>query len=185
MTGADQLAQVRAALDAADVRAAALAAACAPDAWSRRPADGGWSPSECVQHLVLSVDAMLARMDVAISDGQARAIVGPGPFSPGWLGRVLIWMLEPPYRRMRSKTGAAFVPPGAGDPVADVAALRAAHDRVRGSLDQASGLALDRLTVESPFDARARYNVYAAFAILPVHARRHLWQAEQALTGRR
>jgi hypothetical protein len=36
----------------------------------------------------------------------------------------------------------------------------------------------------SPFEARASYNLYAAFAILPVHARRHLWQAEQALARR-
>jgi hypothetical protein len=169
MTTAEQLTSLRAALDAADARAAALAASCPPGAWTRRPPDGGWSPSECLQHIVLSVDAMLTRMDAAIADGHARGLRGDGPFRPGLLGRLLIWSLEPPYRRLRSKTPAAFVPATADTPDHDVAALREA---------------LDRLTIVSPFEARASYNLYAAFAILPVHARRHLWQAEQALARR-
>jgi hypothetical protein len=184
MTTAEQLTSLRAALDAADARAAALAASCPPGAWTRRPPDGGWSPSECLQHIVLSVDAMLTRMDAAIADGHARGLRGDGPFRPGLLGRLLIWSLEPPYRRLRSKTPAAFVPATADTPDHDVAALHEAHDRVRQSLARAEGLALDRLTIVSPFEARASYNLYAAFAILPVHARRHLWQAEQALARR-
>jgi hypothetical protein len=133
-----------------------------------------------VQHLVLSVDAMLPRMEAALAGARARQQTGTGPFKPGLLGRLLIWGLEPPYR-MKSKTGAAFVPRATRTPDEDVAALRHAHDRVRAALDQASGLALDRLSIASPFFERARYNVYAAFAVLPVHARRHLWQAERTV----
>ena len=46
-------------------------------------------------------------------------------------------------------------------------------------LDRANGLALDRLFVISPFNARFNYNLYSAFRLLPVHQRRHLWQAER------
>ena len=186
MTGREQLDRVRTELDEVDASAARLASSCSLGAWQSRPADGGWSPSECVQHLVLSVDAMLARMDVAIADGQAQARKGEGPYGAGVLGRLLLWSLEPPYRRLRSRTGAAFVPISTRTPEEDVRALRAAHDRVRASLEHARGLALDRLTIASPFAARASYNLYAAFAILAVHARRHLWQAGRAIasTGR-
>jgi hypothetical protein len=47
-------------------------------------------------------------------------------------------------------------------------------------------LPVDRIKIASPFDARVKYNLYAALTILPRHQHRHLWQAEQvwhAMTG--
>lgn len=183
MTGRDQLDRLRAELDDADARAARLAASCTPASWQMRAADGGWAPSECVQHVVLSADAMLERMDAAIASGQATPRTGDAPFAAGILGRVLLWALEPPYRRLRTRTTSAFVPSLPRNPDADVQALCTAHDRARVSLERARPLALDRLTIVSPFDPRVRYNLYAAFALLAVHARRHLWQGEQALAS--
>ena len=46
-------------------------------------------------------------------------------------------------------------------------------------IDRSAGLAIDRLRVVSPFDARVKYNVYASFCLIATHQRRHLWQAEQ------
>ena len=74
MTGRQQLDRVRTELDEVDASAARLASSCSLAAWQSRPADGGWSPSECVQHLVLSVDAMLARMDVAVRVGLGHGV---------------------------------------------------------------------------------------------------------------
>ena len=51
-----------------------------------------------------------------------------------------------------------------------------AHEVTR----QADGLPLDRILVESPFDARVRYNLYSALVMLPRHQHRHLDQAEAA-----
>ncbi len=181
MTGVQQLENVRAALDEADARATALATSCLPAHWQRRAADGGWSPSECMQHIVLSVDAMLVGLDQAIAAGQAAGTRGTGPYRAGLLGRVLLWSLEPPYRRLRTRTGRAFIPAEPQAPETDLGAMIAAHDGARASLDRARGLALDRLSITSPFDARVSYNLYAAFALLPIHARRHLWQAGQSL----
>jgi hypothetical protein len=46
-------------------------------------------------------------------------------------------------------------------------------------LERGAGLALDRQPVVSAFNARLRYNLYAAFCVLTAHQRRHLWQAER------
>ena len=46
-------------------------------------------------------------------------------------------------------------------------------------IDRAEGLPLEQLRIASPFNARLKYNLYSAFRLLPVHQRRHLWQAEQ------
>ena len=179
-TGAEQLARLRRELDDVDARAAALARSCSVAEWQERPEPGAWSASECLQHLVLSADAMLPRVDEAMEAGRRAGALGAGPFGAGVFGRILIWALEPPYR-VKSRTAARFQPASAATPDEDVAALHRAHDRVRSALDRAQGLALDRLTIQSPFFERARYNLYAAFALLPVHARRHLWQAERTV----
>jgi hypothetical protein len=57
------------------------------------------------------------------------------------------------------------------------------QERLLTLLSEANGLALDELQIASPFAKRLRYNVYAAFRLIAVHQRRHLWQAEQ--TARR
>jgi hypothetical protein len=44
----------------------------------------------------------------------------------------------------------------------------------------ADGLPIQRIKVSSPFNARVRYNTFAALGILPNHQHRHLLQAEQA-----
>ena len=93
----------------------------------------------------------------------------------GWL---LAKWLEPPYR-LRSKTTAPFVPDRI-EPMADVLER---FDYLQGELlvriDRAQGLPLERLRVVSPFNTKVKYNLYSAFRLMPVHQRRHLWQAEQ------
>ena len=182
-TGAAQLDGIRAALLACDDRAARLAASATPTAWQSRPPTGGWSASECLQHLVLSADAMAPRIEAALAAGPAQSRASDPAYRPGLLARVLMWSLEPPYR-MKSRTGVPFSPAQARTSAEDVAALREAHDRVRACLERARGRDLESLVITSPFAERIRYNVYAALAILPVHARRHLWQAEQTLERR-
>jgi hypothetical protein len=100
------------------------------------------------------------------------------PLRRDLLGWLLAKWLEPPYR-MRSKTTAAFVPVWI-EPMADVLER---FDYLQGELlvrlDRAQGLPLERLRVVSPFNAKVKYNLYSAFRLIPVHQRRHLWQAEQ------
>ena len=103
----------------------------------------------------------------ALADGEVQKLITPADKA----------RLED-YGKVRDEAIAAAKKDGAAE---DVATLRQAHDRVRAALADAAGLALDRLSIASPFVERARYNAYAALAILPVHARRHLWQAEQTV----
>ena len=51
--------------------------------------------------------------------------------------------------------------------------------QIRVDLPAANGLALEKIRVVSAFDSRVKYNLFATFAILAAHQRRHLWQAER------
>ena len=46
------------------------------------------------------------------------------------------------------------------------------QDYLAESLQRANGIAIDRLRVISPFDSRAKYNVFSCFQILAAHQRR-------------
>jgi hypothetical protein len=168
----------------AQARLHALAAGTPPAAWSQRSDPARWSIAECVAHLNLTSGAFLPLLRQALA-GPAESIATQR-YRRDPKGGLLWRMLGPPVR-LRLKTKAPFIP----EATARAAELVAEFDRWQaelvGCVRKAEGLPLGRLWIGSPFNARVRYNVYAALTILPRHQHRHLWQAEQvwaALQGR-
>ena len=161
-----------------------LASTLPEERWSVRRVAGSWSVAECVAHLNLTMEAYVPELTEALE--RARAIGGPPParYRMDPMGAV-ISLVAGPMPRFRgkalgkSKTPARFVPSG----VLPRARLLAEFDRLQDlTIDfirQADGLPLGQVKVESPFDARARYNLYSVFVILPRHQVRHLEQAEE------
>ena len=65
-------------------------------------------------------------------------------------------------------------------PLIRVESCRRLLQQTRGGFARAAdGLPLGKVKVASPFDPRARYNLYSCFVILPRHQVRHLEQAEE------
>ena len=150
-----------------------LARGLSEEQWRRRPAPERWSIGEHVVHLVLTTRAFLPLLAEALG----KAPAGEGPYRRDFLGWLLGRMLEPPVR-MRVKTTAPFVPSAAGPMDEALRDFDASQDELATLLGRASGLALDRVKIVSPFDGRVRYNVWSALRILTAHQRRHLWLAE-------
>jgi len=146
--------------------------------WAAAPPRGGWSIGECVVHLNLTTDAYLPLIDAGIVDGERRGLRGTGPFGRGLIGSLLVWWLEPPYKR-GNKTPPAFVPSHVPSMAETLEQFDARQLELQSRVDRSSGLALDKVKVVSAFEARISYNLYATFVILAAHQRRHLWQAEQ------
>src|SRR3954471_9467793 len=71
----------------------------------RRPAKGGWSVGECIDHLTTSTRQMLPALDAVLPN----APKGDGPYRMALKGRLLVGFAEPPYR-MKTKTVANFQP---------------------------------------------------------------------------
>jgi hypothetical protein len=99
----------------------------------------------------------------------------------GWL----LWRMSGPPVRIRTKTAAPFVPTGNEPPDLLISAFEELQDRQLDCVRDCSGLAIDRVKITSPFDARVKYNLYACLTILPRHQHRHLWQAERVWRGNR
>jgi DinB superfamily len=173
-----ELARIKQELLDARERARHVAEEAGGSLWGLRPAPQQWSVAECLIHLNLTSERIIPVVDEATQSLRERGLVATGRLRRDPLGWLLCWMLEPPYR-LKVKTEPSFVPRGV-EPMGEVLER---FDLLQGELlvrlDRAAGLALDRARVVSPFNARVRYNVYSAFSVIPVHQRRHLFQAER------
>lgn len=166
-------------LGAASERLSALAASLLDERWRVRPTPGSWSASECVAHLNITSQMFLPLLRRGVGEARELRAGAPKRFRRDPLGW-LLWRTMGPPVRLRVKTGAPFVPTGDDAP----ASIRAGFDRLQTELREvladADGLPLQAVKITSPFDARARYNLYSAFTIIARHQHRHLWQAERA-----
>lgn len=114
--------------------------------------------------------------------GEARAAAPP--LSPDrelkedLIGRLLRWFLEPPYRT-RVKTPTPFEPVEGKAPGLILDEFLEFQLQLVEFTLSCEGLAIDRVKLVSPFDARVRYSLYSALLIMAAHNRRHLWQAER------
>lgn len=166
-----------------DARVARLMVAVTEAQWGQRRDPAAWSVAENVAHLNLTSAAMVPRLREAWE--RARALGAPaGPYRPRLLGRVLAAMMGPVptvlgFRLGRVRTAAAFVPGGALPRETVMAEFARWQLEERALLREAAGLAIDRVTIESPFVPGTHYDGYSALRILVRHAFRHVDQAER------
>ncbi len=179
MSGSAQLDEVKAQFDAASLQARQLLAGNA-ETLNRRPQPDRWSAAECISHLTLTN----LHYPPLLRGALHQAPPGDGPYSMDFRGKLLRWILEPPYRS-GVKTIPSMEPKTGETPEQVLAAFLASQDELLKLLEAARGKALEKTTITSPFSKRMRYNAYSCFQVLAAHERRHLWQAEQALAQRK
>ena len=123
--------------------------------------------------------AYLPLLDDGLARARSSGRAAPGRYRrdlAGWL----LWRTMSPPARIRTKTTAAFVPSGHETPTELVAQFERLQRELLTRVRAADGLPIDRIKIPSPFNARLKYNLFAALTLLPRHEHRHLWQAEQA-----
>jgi hypothetical protein len=166
-------------LDAASRRLRALHASAAPDALSRRPGAGQWSPAECLEHLNLITAALLPMLATGLQEARDLGSPAPGRYRRDLMGW-LVWAIMGPGGGIKAATIAAFIPSGTRSVEALVAEFARLQEDIFGCVRAADGLPIDRVRITSPFDARVKYNLYAVLTLVPRHQHRHLLQAERA-----
>ena len=146
--------------------------------WQPRP--DAWSIAQCLDHLNVTARLFLPILDEGIANAIRQGLYGEGPFAYNWIGRLAVWMLEPPPR-FRTKTPAAFHPPPSRTRREILAAFRAYKVQYVDRLRQANGLDLARARVRSLPGSWIHIPLGSGFAATTAHERRHLWQAKCVL----
>lgn len=177
-----QLAEILRELDAVVTRVQRLAQETDDREFSARPREGAWSIAECLTHLNLTTQAYLPLIDEARRNGDQRHVVDSYRYRKDILGRLLCWMIEPPSR-MKVKTTAPFQPVDPKGKAAVIEEFLALQKGLAERIARAVGRDLNRIRIASPFNERVTYNLYSGLKLLPAHQRRHLFQAERAVSA--
>jgi len=166
-------------LESARLRLHALWSSVSRDAWHARPGAGRWSAGDSIAHLNLASEAILPLLRTAVAQAGAR-VPGARPASRrdplGWL----ISKAIAPWSPLKMRSAAAFVPTAEQSAEVALAEFDRLQDALVACVRAAEGLAIDRVTVVSPFHDRLHYNLYSAFTLVARHQHRHLLQAEHA-----
>ncbi len=166
-------------LQAVEQRLRQLRARVSQDAWRQAPTSGRWSPSECVDHLALTSRTALPLIRNGLRAAARHAERSGSPYRRdvvGWL----VWKLMDPTRGLRARTVPAWEPAPDRSPEAVMDDFIASQAELIDCVRAADLLPLDRVTLQSPFDGRVSYNLYAALTLMPRHQLRHVLQAERA-----
>ena len=146
--------------------------------WQPRP--DSWSVAQCLEHLNVTARLYLPRLDAGIADAIRRGLYRPGPFTYSWIGRLMVYIVEP-TTRVRARAPKPFQPTH-GRPRQEVmAAFRGYQVQYVDRLRQANGLDLARARVSSPVVEWLRIPLGSGFAMMTAHSRRHLGQARRVL----
>lgn len=146
--------------------------------WTTQPARGRWSAAECVAHLNLTSEALVPVLRRALCEVASipRRSARYRQDALGWL----VWKALEPAGRLKTRTPRAFEPTATLPHRELVDEFSRWQAELHACLTAADGLALDRVKVVSPFNARVRYSLFSALTLVPRHQHRHLAQAERA-----
>jgi hypothetical protein len=142
------------------------------------PPPDRWSIGQCVEHLSITAERYIPVLRDAMIAARSKGQLKSGPFALGLFERWFMQAMEPPVRRLRTKTPAAFVAPPSLDPERTLERFYSLHDTLRDCIASADGLDLQAIRVRSQFGP-VRWSLNGTFGILLAHARRHIWQARE------
>ncbi|HET7872633.1 MAG TPA: DinB family protein [Terriglobales bacterium] len=171
--GHDQLAALKREFEDCSAAAKDLLDSVNATEFAKRPQSGGWSIAECIAHLTATTQLYLPILSSALQNAPA----GNAPYKMDWRGRLLKWVLEPPYRT-RVKT-LPSLEPGVHDSAQVLPAFLVSQKDLADALERWRGLALGQVLITSPFNKRLRYNIYSLFNVVAAHQRHHIWQAQR------
>jgi hypothetical protein len=159
-------------------RAGTLVRDVSPEQLLRRPDPAKWSIAECLAHLNKTAAIVQPKIAAAIEQGTRDKVFGKGPFSPGALGRLLIWIAEPPPK-FRFPAPKEIVPQvDGGDPAAIIAEFMRVQDEWERLIRACDGLDQKKVKVASPFLRIPPVRLAGFIPWMIAHQRRHLVQAE-------
>jgi hypothetical protein len=144
---------------------------------STRPQPASWSTTECLEHLALTTHVFLP--SIAEIMAKTPRLTKVRTLRCDALAKVLIRMLEPPYR-LRYKA-LPHIAPRRNDFSSAWKAFLESQEELAEIIRSAVGLAIDTVKIQSPVCSHFNYSIYGALEILSAHQRRHLWQMEQIL----
>lgn len=140
------------------------------------PPDRGWSIGQVLEHLVVAGQLYVDRMSDAIEGAKGGSTRNANPvWKPSFVGKYLIRALGADRRAKRLPAPRVFKPGPSARRNVHEAFVRHQAELVELA-DRSAGLDLRRVKTSSPVSRLIRINLGDGFAIVAIHAERHLEQ---------
>jgi uncharacterized damage-inducible protein DinB len=143
----------------------------------RRPAAGGWSVAEVLEHLIVSADSYLGVMRSVVKQNASITANGDALWKPTLAGGLLVGSLRNPRKLPAPKM---YKPGPSPRPHVLEEFLRRQQD-VSRLISESVGLNWRRVKMRSPVAPILRMNLGDGLTILVTHAERHAGQIERVL----
>jgi hypothetical protein len=143
-----------------------------------QPSPKSWSIGQCLDHLVLMNNLTLEHMREAVEENRDQIEPRQKPIEAGnWLTRWYLESTEPPPR-LKIPAPGKIAPTSrvAGDIVTQFAAIQ---HQMRQFVKEFGSADLGDLHYRNGFVPGLKLSIDTGLALVAVHNRRHLWQAEQ------
>jgi DinB family protein len=142
-----------------------------------RPDARHWSIAECLDHLNLTLEVYLPKIDAAIARARHEDAVAV-PCSRCEQAEIdALRLVEPPVTA-GNPAPSALMPVAAVDPDWLVDQFHETRDRYVDAVHRASGLDLPRIRIVEPIYP-VIVSLGGTLAFIAAHDRRHMWQAER------
>jgi hypothetical protein len=149
---------------------------------NERPAKGGWSMAECVDHVNVIARELVGPLKEAIQQAKATGKMSDRAHRPGFVGKYMTRSMEPPAKK-RMKTQKLYEPMSNLDPNTLLEQYKDVHNTFMQLIREADGVDISKVKMKSPAVKILKLNLGDWFFFTASHERRHLWQAEQVAKG--
>jgi hypothetical protein len=146
-----------------------------PEALARRPAAGGWSIAEVLEHLIVSADSYLEAVRALVQPKSNPQSNENTMWKPSLMGGLLVWSFRSPRKLRAPKMYRLGLSPR---PRALEEFVMRQED-VGRLLTEAGAIDWRGVRMRSPVTPLVRMNLGDAFTVLVSHAERHAGQIER------
>jgi hypothetical protein len=153
-----------------------------PEQLNRRPADGGWSAGQVLEHLCRSTEVYDAPLQALLRGARADAAAAGREWRPTVFGRLLVNSLAAP----RTLPATKRISPGDTPRPGVLEAFLGMHSTLATRIDDTGmydwrALRMSSQVVPPIVRALARLNLGDVYSVFVVHAERHTRQMERVI----
>lgn len=157
-----------------------------PGLLAAKPSPEQWSAAQCLEHLNIYGRYYLPAIEKAIEEAKQGGSRPAENFSSGWLGAYFTKIMSPEQDgnlKMKMKSPKNAVPSHSPDPRAMLAEFIDQQEKLLQLLDAAASVNLNRVRIPISIAPWLRLKLGDTFLFFTAHIRRHLLQAERAMTA--
>jgi hypothetical protein len=145
--------------------------------FNERPAGGGWSIGECIDHLNVTDADYTAQIEKGINEAKEKKLFTEGNYKTSWFAGKFIKNVEPPVKR-RLKAPVKWTPHSELSIDKVTKNFIDLKGRYIELLKKSDGVNIGKIRIPSPATNLIKFPVFVLFKINAAHQRRHLWQAK-------